>query len=182
MDNVPRDRIVAVIVVVLVHACVGVVLLDSRPPGQDRMAEDSDRLRLRFIERPAAVPRAVASRPNLPSLPARPRPSPRMSATPPETAPQDAPPLPSQGEGPLVLSLPAAPLRAGERDLFARQDKHAFEAPSRLNVTLHDSSFVGRYQQFLKDVTCEELRRAMRKSPSSADTIQASMSRRDCAL
>ena len=177
-----RDRIVAVVVVVLVHVCFGVVLLVSRPPGQGRMAEDSDRLRLRFIARPTAVPRTVASRPNLPSLPARPRPAPRMSATPPETAPHDAPPLPSQGAGPLVLSLPAAPLRAGERDLFARQDKHAFEAPSRLNVTLHDSSFVGRYQQFLKGVTCEELRRAMRNSPSSANTIQASMSRRGCAL
>ncbi|WP_155944407.1 hypothetical protein [Pseudoxanthomonas sp. Root630] len=177
-----RDRIVAVVVVVLVHACFGVVLLDPRSPGQGRMAEDSDRPRLRFIARPTVVPRTVASRPNLPSLPARPRPAPRMPATPPEVAPHDAPPLPSQGEGPLVLSLPAAPLRAGERDLFARQDKRAFEAPSRLNVTLHDSSFVGRYQQFLKDVTCEELRRAMRNSPSSANTIQASMSRRGCSI
>ena len=60
-----RDRIVAVVVVVLVHACFGVVLLVSRPPGQGRMAEDSDRLRLRFIARPTAVPRTVASRPNL---------------------------------------------------------------------------------------------------------------------
>jgi len=177
-----RDRIVAVIVVVLVHACVGVVLLVPRPPGQGRMTEDSDRLRLRFIARPTVVPRTVTSRPNLPSLPARPRPAPRMSAMPPEIAPHDASPLPSQVEGSLVLSLPAVPLRAGERDLFTRQNERAFEAPSRLNVTLHDSTFVGRYQQFLKDVTCEELRRAMRNSPSSANTIQASMSRRGCAL
>ena len=81
-----------------------------------------------------------------------------------------------------MLSLPVAPLRAGERDLFVRQDKHAFEAPSRLNVTLRDSTFFGRYQQFLKNATCGELRRAMRNSPSSANTIQASMSRRGCAL
>jgi hypothetical protein len=105
-----------------------------------------------------------------------------MLAAPPRAVPHGAPPLPPHDAGPLVLSLPAAPLRAGERDLFGRQDKHAFEAPSRLNVTLHDGTFVGRYQRFLKDVTCEELRRAMRKSPSSADTIQASMSRRGCAL
>ncbi len=134
-----RDRIVAVVVVVLVHACFGVVLLVSRPPGQARMAEDSDRLRLRFIARPTVVLRTVASPPDLPSLPARPRPASRMPATPPEIAPHDVPPPPSQGAGPLVLSLPAAPLRAGERDLFARQDKHAFEAPSRLNVTLQES-------------------------------------------
>ncbi len=177
-----RDRIVAVVVVVLVHACVGVVLLIPRSPGQGRIAEDSDRLRLRFIVRPTVVLRTVASPPDLPSLTARPQTAPRMSATPPEIAPLDTPPLPSQGEGPLVLSLPVAPLRAGERDLFVRQDKHAFEAPSRLNVTLRDSTFFGRYQQFLKNATCGELRRAMRNSPSSANTIQASMSRRGCAL
>ncbi len=177
-----RDRIVAVVVVVLVHAFVGAVLLAPRPPGQGRMSEDSHRLRLRFIARPNVVLRTAASPPDLSSLPARPRPAPRAPAAGPETTPRDAQPLPAHGTGPLVLSLPAAPLRAGERDLFTRQDKHAFEAPSRLNVTLHDSTFVGRYQQFLKDVTCEELRRAMRRSPSSADTIMASMSRRGCAI
>ena len=82
----------------------------------------------------------------------------------------------------LNLSLPAEPFRLSERDLFARRDAAAFDTASRLNVTVEDSSFFGRYQAMLKRMTCDELRRALRSSPSSADTILASMSRRGCKI
>lgn len=181
----PKDRSIAVVAVVLIHILMAIVLSISRDTRREGR-NDGPRTTLRFMARAApALPRrppeiiAVASPPRMNYRSARAETDVDTgtgNAAP--TAPSVAPMAASS----LNLSLPAQPFRLSERDLFARRDATAFEPTSRLNVTVEDSSFFGRYQALLKRMTCDELRRALRSSPSSADTIMASMSQRGCKM
>ena len=154
----PKDRSIAVVAVVLIHILIAVVLSTSRDTRR-QVRNEGPRTVLRFIARtPPVLPR----RPPVIAAAA----SPQRAGYRPDRAATEAdagtaaPTVPSAAPSvttSLNLSLPPEAFRVPERDLFARRDATAFETTSRLNVTVEDSSFFGRYQAMLKRMTCDEL-------------------------
>ena len=81
---------------------------------------------------------------------------------------------------PLNLGLPSESITFSPNPLARPAPSDFLDGKPRLHVRIVDNTLAGRLQRWQKRMDCADLRRALLKEPSSAETILATMRERGC--
>ena len=81
---------------------------------------------------------------------------------------------------PLNLGLPSERITFAQNALERPAHPDSLDGKPRLHVRIVDNTLAGRLQRWQKRMDCADLRRALLKEPSSAETILATMRERGC--